>query len=183
MKRSRLNSDHTTQDRSKGYSLWLMPTGRVYSELTRLIFRLSREWSTDNFEPHVTLLGGLLDSEEAILSKTSQLAAWIRPYEIKLTTMDYLDEFFRCLFFRVETTESVMDANLKARNLFKRRRDPKHGPHLSLMYGNFGPPVKEKIIADIGCESNLRFKVRTIHVYSTTGKPRDWFRVREFTLK
>lgn len=102
MKRSRLNSDHTTQDRSKGYSLWLMPTGRVYSELTRLIFRLSREWSTDNFEPHVTLLGGLLDSEEAILSKTSQLAAWIRPYEIKLTTMDYLDEFFRCLFFRVE---------------------------------------------------------------------------------
>ncbi len=160
-----------------------MPTGHVYSKLTRLISRLSRQWSTDNFEPHVTLLGSLLDSEEAILSRTSQLAPCIKPYEIKLTTVDYLDEFFRCLFFKVETTESVMDANLKARSFFQRRRDPKHRPHLSLMYGNLAPAAKEKIVAKIAHESHWQFEVRTIHVYSTTGKPRDWFRVREFALK
>jgi len=160
-----------------------MPDGRVYKELARLISRLSREWSTDNFEPHVTLLGGLLDSEEAISSRTSQLATWIRPYEINLTAVDYLDEFFRCLFLRVERTESVMDAHLKARRLFKQRRDPKHLPHLSLMYGNFAPAIKERIITKIGRESNWRFRVGTIHVYSTTGKPSDWFRVKEFTLK
>lgn len=167
---------------AKRYSLWMMPSGDIYNRLAKTISQLNREYSTPNFEPHVTLIGRVVGSEEYILPKTSQLATLIRPYEIRLTAVDYLDEYFRCLFIRVEETEHVMDANLKARGIFNRQQDPKYMPHLSLMYGNFTPRIKEKIIAGIGREFNMKFEARSIHIFSTNGEPKDWYRVKELPL-
>jgi len=73
---------------AKGYALWLMPSGDSYEILAQTILRLSRQYSTPFFEPHVTLLGGLLEPEEAVLSKTRQLAALVRPFGISLGSLD-----------------------------------------------------------------------------------------------
>jgi len=159
-----------------------MPSGDFYNKLTRIISQLSREYSAPNFESHITLFGDLIGSEEEILSKTSQLATLLQPFEIRLTTLDYLDEYFKCLFIRVEETKQVMDANFKAREIFNRQQDPKHIPHLSLMYGNFTPMIKEGIIAKIGRKFNIKFEVGSIHLF-TSGEPKNWRRIKEFKLK
>ncbi len=169
--------------RTKGYSLWLIPAGEVYQKLAKTISQLSRQYSAPNFEPHITLLGQLARPEEEVLSKTSQLATLLRPLEIKLTRVDYLDQYFRCLFIRVEETKEVVKANLKAREVFSRQNDPQYTPHLSLMYGHFTPKIKEKIIAEIGREFNLSFKVRNIYLFSTKGEPKDWCQAKKFPLK
>ncbi|MGA2784592.1 MAG: hypothetical protein ABSF09_07845, partial [Candidatus Bathyarchaeia archaeon] len=97
----------------KFFSLWLMPTGDAYQALANLIFDLSKEYSSPRFAPHVTLLGELHGSEEEIKSRTSRLSANLKPYAIDLTRIEYLDEYFRSLFIRVEETEQVMQANLR----------------------------------------------------------------------
>lgn len=169
--------------KTKGDSLWLMPSGDVYKDLAKIISQLSRGYSTPNFEPHITLLSQLTRPEEEILAKTSQLTTLLRPFEVKLTAVDYLDEYLGCLFIRIEETEEVIQANLKAREVFNRQDDPKYMPHLSLMYGNLAPKIKEKIIAEIGKDFDLRFTASSIHLFSTKGEPKDWYRVKKFSLK
>ena len=169
--------------RAKGFSLWLMPSGDLYEALAHTILRLSRVYQTPAFEPHVTLLGELTEPEAEVLSKTQHLASLIRPCEIRLSRADYLSDYFRCLFLRVEETKPVMEANLKARKVFNRYRDPKYMPHLSLMYGSLGPGVKETIVPRVGDYFDKRFEVRSVHLFLTEDEPRDWYRVREFPLE
>ncbi len=99
-----------------------MPSGDLYEALAHTILRLSRVYQTPAFESHVTLLGELTEPEAEVLSKTQHLASLIRPCEIRLSRADYLSDYFRCLFLRVEETKPVMEANLKARKVFNRYR-------------------------------------------------------------
>ncbi len=167
--------------KATGYSLWLMPSGDVYDKLTEIISRLSKMYSTPVFEPHITLIGGIEVSEEEIISKTSELASIIKPFEIRLDKMDMLDEYFKCLFVRIEP-ESIMKANMKARKIFNRENDKKYMSHLSLMYGNLSAETKEKIIAEIGNIFNIVFEVKSIYIFSTKGEPKDWHRIKEISL-
>lgn len=159
-----------------------MPPEKVYNKLAEIILKLSKNHNSPNFMPHVTLLGSIFSSEKKMFLKTSQLVTFLHPFEIELTKVDYLDEYFRCLFIRAVGTKELIHANLKAREIFNRQRDQKFMPHLSLMYGNFDTKLKEKIIAEIGREFNLKFKIKSIHLISDEGEPEEWFKIKEFIL-
>ena len=168
--------------RAKGYSLWLLPTGDVHENLAQTIRRLSQLYETPTFEPHLTLLGGLGVSEDQALLKTRQLSTLIRPFEVRLGKVDYLDEYFRCLFLRVEETKQLGEANLEARKIFDGYSDPKIYPHLSLKYGRLGPSVKQTIVPTVAHYCETRFEVKSICLFLTEGEPGDWYRVRQFPL-
>ncbi len=167
---------------AKHYSIWLTPTGAVRDQLSELIARLSREFSAPLFPPHVTLVGGLSASEDELREQTRELAARLQPYSVQLGALDYLDEFYRCLFVRVEPTPAVMEANRQARAVFHCPDHPQYLPHLSLLYGNFERARKEEVIARIGTRLDDCFNVNRIHLHSTLGETRDWYPVGEFTL-
>jgi len=169
--------------KAKGYSLWFMPFGEIYDNLSNLIFQLSKEYSTPEFEPHITLIGEVIGLDDEIIKKTSQLANLIKPYSIQLTTVDYLDEYFKCLFIKAEKTDDLMEVNSKAREIFNRQEGSEYIPHLSLMYGNFPPEVREEIIKKMGKNFNLSFEIRSIHLFKTEGEVKDWYRVKEFILE
>ncbi len=168
---------------AKHYSLWLMPTGAVRDELGQWVANLSREFSAPLFPPHVTLIGGLSGSEEDLSAATRDLAARLRPYVVQLGEVDYLDEFYRSLFIRVEKTSDVLDANAHARALFHRENDAGYMPHLSLLYGNFEREVKEKIVARIGKRLDLSFNVTALYLYSTLGDTKEWYQVCQAVVK
>ncbi len=170
-------------ENEKRYSLWLMPSGIVYNKLSKMMSELSYKYATPHFEPHVTLLGRLTGNEEEIISKASKLANCIRPYELRLNEVDFLDEYFRCLFIKAEATEPVLSANSSARKIFNRKQDPEYMPHLSLMYGNFSPEVKRRIVTEIGSDFNLKFDVMSIYLFSTGDNVEEWRKVKEFALK
>ena len=169
----------------KEFSLWLMPTGKAYDKLKGLISKLSKKHSAPNFEPHVTLLGDIVEPEESALAKTGQLASCTNPFKIKLTGVKYLDEYFRCLFIRAEESDEIMQANRKAQEIFNKKQGQKFMPHLSLMYGNFPAETKEEIIAEIGKEFDTSFEAKSIHLILASKKigPKDWKKIKKFTLK
>lgn len=166
-----------------GRSIWLMPTGRVYDELSVTISQLSNQYSTPSFPPHVTLVEGLTGNERELSSTTEQLASRIRPFEIALSTIDYLDEYFRCLFLRIEESPALLEANRAARMIFHQERDPGFVPHLSLMYGNLDLQTKRQIVQIIGTDFKRTFPVESLHLYSTNGEPKDWRLVQECAVQ
>jgi 2'-5' RNA ligase len=165
------------------YSIWLMPSGKINEELKKTISKLSHEFAGPVFLPHVTLLGNLDSDKQELLSHTQQLAAHIRPFQVTLTTVDFFDEYFWCLFLRTQETAPLLEAEREARMIFHREQDPNFMPHLSLLYGNFELLTKKQIIEAIGHEFNISFSVRHINLFSTTGKPMDWYRVQKFVLQ
>jgi len=162
------------------YSLWLTPTGEASLTLTNLISDLSGRYSSPSFAPHVTLLGELTDSYEAIESRASKLSMNFRPQQIKLTKVEYLDEYFRCLFIRVEETAEIIEANLRAREIFDRQNDLRYMPHLSILYGNFPQATKDEIIRRIGRQFTLSFEVTRLCLIDTSSRPEDWLMRRDF---
>ncbi len=167
---------------AKHFSIWLMPTGAVGEELAERIDRLSREFSSPLFPPHVTLIGGLNDDTETLRIRTARLAAELQPFPVRLGAIDDLDEFYRALFVRVNKTPSLLEANARARVLFRREDEPEYMPHLSLLYGDFSHAVKAQIIARLDSMLDVSFDATCLYLFSTLGQTRDWYSVGEFAL-
>jgi 2'-5' RNA ligase len=160
-----------------------MPTGEVRHRLAGTILDLSREYAAPAFEPHVTLAGGIVGPAREVASKMTDLARRIPPFIVRLTAVDGLDEYFRCLFVRVATTHPIMTANKAAREVFSLEQQPAFMPHLSLLYGNMPSNVKERIVASLGRRFELDFKVSGLHLYLIKGAPQAWRRVASFGLR
>lgn len=160
-----------------------MPSGKAHHQLKEIISSLSEKYQSPDFEPHVTLLESMKESEEKMILETSKLADFIKPYRINLGLVDYLNIFFRCLFIRALKTREVMNANLKTREIFNRKDDPEYMPHLSLLYGNLDTETKKKIISEIGNKFEIGFDVNSIHLFLTEDEPENWTRVKEFDLR
>ena len=157
-----------------------MPSGQPFEGLSRIILDLSGEYASPGFDPHVTLLGGLTGSEKKITSRAEQLVRRLRPFTIKLTTVDYLDEYFRCLFIKAEETPPLLAAHRIAAEVFGRQPDSPFMPHLSLMYGHLERELKQEIAARMDHRFDPAFEVNCVHLFSTSGEVKEWYRVREF---
>lgn len=172
---------------SRGYSIWMMPSGQVYDELSGLISKLSGEHFSHKFEPHVTLLKVIEGLGEDISLKTSELAKLIKPFKIELEGLDYFEDHFRCLFIKAKETPELMNANLEARKVFSRGIDAIYAPHLSLIYGELSKDMKQTMISNLknereGKEFAYAFDVNKLDLFSTQGEPDKWYRAGEFPL-
>ena len=165
------------------YSLWLMPTGEVRQRLAGTILDLGREYATPVFEPHVTLVGGIVGPAREVASKMKDLARRIPPFTARLTVVDGLDEYFRSLFVRLATTHPIMWANKAAREVFAPAKQPAFMPHLSLLYGNLPRSVKDGTIASLSRQFELDFKVNSLHLYLIKSEPAAWRHMASCGLK
>jgi len=165
------------------FSISLMPSGGVNEKLKELISKLSKTYNGPDFEPHVTLLGNIAETRERVIEKSVKLASIMKPFEITLKKVDYLDEYFKCLFIRTEESKELMNYNLQAREIFN-KKGPKFMPHLSILYGNYFPKVKEKIIGEIGKEFKETFEANKLFLVRSpkNSEPKDWEIIKEISL-
>jgi 2'-5' RNA ligase len=117
-----------------------------------------------------------------LMCQSPRLAAALRPFVIRLEEIDFLDEYFRCLFVHAAPAEPLRKAHLAARRAFGHYREPAFMPHLSLLYGDFPRSLKETMMAEMGPRLDVQFKVRSLHLFRTQGEPRHWRRVSTFGL-
>lgn len=167
----------------KLYSIWLIPSGDTYSVASKIISALSRRLDAPGFEPHVTLINRLVGRQQDIASKAAALARSIAPFRVRLSTVEYLDHYSKCLFIRAKATEGLVRANSMARDIFGRRGDPAFMPHMSLLYGFFPQKVKESIVKEIGPRLELEFEAERLHLFCITGSPGEWYGVGEFDIR
>jgi len=160
-----------------------MPTGKAYNRFSEIISRLSEEYNSPNFEPHVTLIGAIAGTEDDLSAKTTQLTSLIKPFGIKLAKVDYFDEYHKALFIKAEETTELIKANETAKEVFNLSPDSEYMPHLSLLYGDFSSETKEKIITNLGREFNIDFEIKSVCLYFTTGKEETWHKIKKFPFE
>jgi 2'-5' RNA ligase len=164
------------------YSLWLMPEGEEQRQLADIIARLSERFGTPTFEPHVTLLGGLVGAEKDIVSRISEIVKTMRPIEIRTSTLHSQDDYFRQFFVQVDKSRPLMETRARVKVLAGGRRERPYSPHISLMYGNVGHQEREALVMEMGGELTTEFQTKTLHVVDTAGTPEGWRRVGAFAL-
>jgi 2'-5' RNA ligase len=167
----------------KGYALWLMPAEPMFNLLAGEIARLSREYVTPQFDPHVTLLGGITLPEEDTLARSAALAGSMKPFQVELGEIGYLDEYFRSLFIRVVLSDAIIKARQSACEVFGHGDKPPYMPHVSLVYGKLELETKKRIVTGLGWLSDEAFDVRSIGVYRVNGPLADWKYVERFELR
>lgn len=171
--------------KTSGYSIWLIPPGKLLIDLSNLITQLSKKYNCPNFTPHLTLLGGILGQQDEVVEKTDLLFSKIKSFDIKLLpNIGYEDIWTKALFIEAEETSQLMTANKKAGAVFNLNTGG-YKPHVSLMYTE-DIPIKERI--RVSKQINLKqtidqFEVDSLYLYETLGFVKDWRLVKEFRLK
>lgn len=169
--------------KTKGYSIWLIPQDDTFKKLSKLINGLSGKYSSPIFDPHVTLIGGIIGSQDEVIRKTRKLASKVNFYTIELNKVGFLDSYLKSLFLKAKPDKEVLKANRWAKKIFNMKNSEKYLPHLSLMYGDFSENIKKEIIKNYLTDNfKLNFVVDKIHLYQTDGEVEDWKKVAEFEL-
>ncbi|MEJ2009353.1 MAG: hypothetical protein P8Z30_14565 [Acidobacteriota bacterium] len=167
----------------KGHALWLLPEEPMFSRLGDEISRLSQEYSTPCFDPHVTLLSGITGWEEENLANLASLVSSLKPIRVELGAIGYLDEYYRCLFFNVVPAGAVLNAHQAAQEVFGLRSESAFIPHLSLVYGRLGLEAKKGIAADLSSLSGQVIELGHLKLYRVSGSPDEWGCVETFDLR
>lgn len=160
-----------------------MPGGEDYDKLLALIRNLSSSYRTPPFEPHISLLGGLVSSEEELMLKAEELASSTQPFAVELDGIGHMDEYYMCLFAKVKENEALMELNRRAKEIFGRVDESSFIPHVSLIYANMRASKRRKIISSIEDElRGMRFKADRLYLYVTEGEPPDWYEAANFSF-
>jgi 2'-5' RNA ligase len=168
---------------SNVYHLWLMPQADSNDYLSEVVRKLSRAHQTRLFDPHITLVGGITGPEEELVAKTEKLASNLIRIMITPQEVQYLNEFYRSLFLAVTPTESLINANKLAKQLFELPLNEEFMPHLSLLYGDFSVIEKERIKGELDSNLLRKFNVDRIVLIRTNSQSDEWTSVKSFTLK
>ena len=149
-----------------------MPSGSIYQELKDIIFELSKEHGTVDFEPHVTIVGGLVGDETKLIKKTQELGK-IVPFKVSLGKLQQSDEYFKSIFLECKRSKELMGLNQKTRVLFNKLADPEFKPHLSLLYSELKSEAREKIVDSLKSRfrSSISFGVSNIRFMLTAQHP------------
>lgn len=169
--------------KTSGYTINIIPPDGIYEKFDRIIKKLAKENGTLEFAPHITLLGQASDNEESARKLMEELTADQNPFSVTLKNIAFQDYFFRALFVLVEKTEPLQMLHEKAKQIFVKPGTDEYMPHLSLLYGDFTPEIKEEIIKEIGNVKPANFMVSSLHLFKTDGESNEWYRIKEFPFK
>lgn len=169
-------------NKTTGYHLFLEPPEPLRGQLQNIILGLGGVYENNIFRPHVTLLGRITASDEAVLIEhVKRLSAQTTPFLITLGEIGMEDHYFRALYLRVERNEVLESLHdlwtLKIAGATDTRA---FVPHLSLFYGDLAQEEKEKMISSLVLPEVMTFMVDTVHLYKTEGEVSNWKKIGEF---
>lgn len=167
------------------YFLWLTPSGSDFRQLLALVNSIGHKYGTPLFEPHITLLSGLLGSEKDIESRVSQLSSQFSAFTVHCSNMDWSDDYFRCLYIKVKKEPALVALYKQAR---KRIPNEKKGdfephnfePHISLMYGKLAHKTKQELAIKLEKEYPEHLLIDSLSLYRCSGPPESWRLVKEY---
>jgi len=167
------------------YSVWLQPEGDAYDEYRKCIEDLAKEHGAPLFEPHVTVLGRIINSEHDAVEQSAKLAAEIsEPMIINLIRVTFGEAYFQCVYLQAEKSAALDQLHNRAKKLFSidGLPNPTYIPHLSLMYGERPLDLRKQITASLPQSLLGSFQTKELQLVDTKGDEQDWHKVAGFAL-
>jgi 2'-5' RNA ligase len=167
------------------YSLWLVPNRetKAYRRLSETIGELAAAHpDAPEFEPHVTVLGGIRGDQDRITKRAQHLAEERRPLELTFTTLQCSTTKHQCVFLLVQPTRELLSVHQAAVQRF----DTDGGmyvPHLSLIYSDMSIDDRFTVVESIGIGSLPGgVDADELAVIETTGSVPEWHTVATHEL-
>lgn len=125
------------------YSIWLETSSTIGSVFTRAITDAADHAGTVKFVPHITLLGGLKMPEHELLSRMELLPT--TTFSVFMDDqLEVSDAFYKALYLKCLASKALIELRTFACKVFGVAATP-YEPHLSLLYGDVLPIVKDNI--------------------------------------
>jgi len=155
------------------YAIWLVPDAGAEQKFLSVIDGLSDRYGCPRFLPHVTLLGGLGETEQELTEKVESLARELQAIDVTATGLAMEPYYFTSLYLKLEPSAALLLAYQKATQAFTARAG-NFKPHVSLLYGSI--PRQEKI--NIGAEIHNRvpatFRLNRLYLVKVTLAVPNW---------
>lgn len=169
-----------------GYTVWIEPPYEVSNHYKKIIEELAEEFGTEEFIPHITLLGAMKISKGEAFTKAERLAKLVKPFEIELTGEIFChdSQWSRSMIILERKTPELIKLYDLARDVFQYNPGD-FLPHLSLMYSEDIPLSIRAERAKRLQNKDLKFKfeVDKFHLVLTEGTPSEWARLKDFPLE
>ena len=164
-------------DMSGTYSIWLVPDRETqkYQTLDELISEHTRSYpDAHDFDPHITLLGGIETDEPTVMDRTQDLARDRDPLELAFGDASCSTTTHQCVFLLVAPSVPLLEFRQAATEAVGRAAEM-YVPHLSLVYSELSPEARVRAARSIDADSLPdSVRVDTIEVVDTDGPVSEW---------
>lgn len=129
-------------------SFWLVPAEADRPWLEEIINRLAAEFNAPRFTPHITLLSTKLSQDELPQQIIETAARGFTPISLKASGLDHGPERFKSVFIRF-ANDMLAPLNRTLASFCSFPGSYQLDAHLSLLYRQLTPVVRERIISDL----------------------------------
>jgi len=170
-------------EEGNGFSLWLMPKNDTYRILDDIIKNISNSHQTVVFKPHLTLIGDLKGSKDALWNAFCKGIGFMPKLDLEVRSVDYEDFFFKSITLSMKTNSVLFEMRRQTEKIFQLSSRP-YLPHLTLMYSqSVSERTKLKIIHDVISKYPKSILFDRVALYSTIGKVDQWYEVKSYPLE
>lgn len=159
------------------YSIWLVPDRETqeYQTLDELIGEYARSYpDTPDFDPHITLLGGIETDEPTVVDRTRDLARGRDPLELAFGDVSCSTTTHQCVFLLVAPSVPLLQFRQAATGAVGRAAEM-YVPHMSLVYGDLSPEDRVRVVRSIDTDALPDSVVLdTIEIVDTDGAVSEW---------
>lgn len=148
------------------YSLWLTPfSDRGYCDAIS-------KYDSIGFRPHVTLCPSFRCRKREASRIATSISKRLKGFKIVLEgkEIDHSDAFFKSVFIRIKSTDSLMRATAIARAEIEKslkypRKDEAFDPHISITYGDRSEGERKRIALEIQNTSLQKHETYASYLY------------------
>lgn len=154
--------------------LWLLPDPDSKERLKKIINRLSDQFSSPKFEPHITL--GTVPSLplDSIKSKMAELVRDEFSFKTFLCPAECGEPSFQRFTSEVKPVDHFLNLSIKTDRLFEGKNGKRKNFHVSLLYGQTDCEMLHNYISESQIRIPNHVYVQKIALVSISGSPEEW---------
>ncbi len=162
-------------------TIWIIPQEPLKKQLEDIVAYLSQKFESPVFEPHMTLLGDVEMERSEFMEKCSKLSRVIEPFPLELGEVSFSTTYFQSVFVRVRSTAPLMEANIKAKEIFGVENNF-FMPHISLLYGEHSMETRSAASSNVELREGTAFTADSFVVTQASLEPSEWVHLEELEL-
>ena len=165
------------------YSIWLLTQNKsTQTYLQSLVNSLASKHQGPQFEPHLTMLGDLDLTLDAVNKNCQKLAHQFKPIQVETGPIEYSTTYYQCVFVRIKPNPELMSFYDSTKQSFKLTSSSVFMPHISLLYGDIPYSKRHQIIKSFSFKPQSFLFDLLVVTPGGENPPSEWKHLSEFTL-
>ena len=160
------------------WSVWLLPETKDKKTFRDYIKIYSSLYTSNVFDPHLTLFGRLDIDPESTFSFFDEMKSEPRIERVKNVHIQIGEPPWKTIHIKLDRDKRLLTLQKKVHQQFSRYRKYRFDPHLSLAYGNFIPDKRD--IDLISIKKTINFS--SLAIVHTPNQIEEWRIIKNFNF-